>query len=221
MSHTLFSHFGIPDVLVSDNGLCRNVSGQKQHQTRHFHSISSGLAECAVQRKVKRRKELGTMASRITRLIKLLLRVPLVLSCCREMHMNLHVCLCSSQVWLNGKSSINCNRSCLWLFGSLDIFLKQWNWTLVMDRNGCQQEINGPVSFLQDSCLIRHHYSLLPRLLGGSPYELGYEANVTRPTWDAIFQWWSWKAMTFQRSLLTWSQLFNSWLTKLYRDTHS
>ena len=78
LSRTLFSQFGIPEVLVTDNGLhvfCKrgvqNVSvkkGSKHVTSAPFHPATNGLAMQIVKKGLKKEKG-GTMASRIAKVL--------------------------------------------------------------------------------------------------------------------------------------------------------
>lgn len=80
MSRTLFSQFGIPEVLVTDNGPCfvseefetfLSKNGIKHVTSTPFHPATNGLAERAVQivKKGLKKEKGGTMASRIAKVL--------------------------------------------------------------------------------------------------------------------------------------------------------
>lgn len=80
LSRTLFAQFGIPEVVVTDNGPCfvsqefetyLTKNGVKHITSAPYHPSSNGLAERAVQlvkKGLKKEKE-GTMSSRIARVL--------------------------------------------------------------------------------------------------------------------------------------------------------
>ena len=68
LSHTLFAQFGIPEVLVTDNGSCfvseefemfLSKNGIKHIVSAPFHPVTNRLAECAVQivKKISKRRK--------------------------------------------------------------------------------------------------------------------------------------------------------------------
>ena len=66
LSRTLFAQFGIPEVVVTDNGACFVSEEFEMYLTRNgvkhitstpYHPSTNGLAERAVQVVKKRRKE--------------------------------------------------------------------------------------------------------------------------------------------------------------------
>lgn len=80
LSRTLFSQFGIPEVLVTDNGPCfvseefetfLSKNGIKHVTSAPFHPATNGLAERAVQivKKGLKKEKGGTMASRIAKVL--------------------------------------------------------------------------------------------------------------------------------------------------------
>ena len=80
LSRTLFSQFGIPEVLVTDNSPCfvseefetfLSKNGIKHVTSAPFHPATNELAERAVQivKKGFKKKKGGTMASRIAKVL--------------------------------------------------------------------------------------------------------------------------------------------------------
>ena len=79
-SRTLFAQFGVPEVLVSDNGACfvsqefetfLLKNGIKHVTTAPFHPSSNGLAERAVQiiKKGLKKESNGSMTSRLAKIL--------------------------------------------------------------------------------------------------------------------------------------------------------
>ena len=80
LSRRLFTQFGIPEVLVTDNGSCfvseefemfLSKNGIKHIVSAPFHPATNGLAEHAVQivKKGLKKEEGGTMTSRIAKVL--------------------------------------------------------------------------------------------------------------------------------------------------------
>ncbi|MCG8621136.1 MAG: DDE-type integrase/transposase/recombinase [Proteobacteria bacterium] len=80
LSRTLFAQFGLPEVLVTDNGSCfvseefetfLSKNGIKHVTSAPFHPATNGLAERAVQivKKGLKKEKGGTMASRLAKVL--------------------------------------------------------------------------------------------------------------------------------------------------------
>ena len=81
LSRTLFAQFGVPEVIVTDNGPCfvseefetiLVKNGIKHITSTPYHPATNGLAECTVQM-VKRGLKKETEGSMATRLAKVLM----------------------------------------------------------------------------------------------------------------------------------------------------